>query len=212
MTIQVDCPKCGKVYQVGEDKAGKAFRCKECESRVSVPDDEADGGWDDFGDDDDFVGGSGRGAVSDPYRAPKKRTKKKSRRSRGSESMPSGVMMAVVGIGLLMLFNVFGIVMQGIQGNVAGMSGSAIRLGIEVVIMVGIFNRQTVARWTSVVLSSIALVLFTPCGIAIFFVDVPNMPQELKIILGAVLLGQALIEILIIAGLALPAAEEWFTN
>ena len=40
MTISVDCGGCGKTYQVGEDKAGKKFKCKKCGDVVSIPQDE----------------------------------------------------------------------------------------------------------------------------------------------------------------------------
>jgi len=44
MAIHVACPECQQNYQVGEDKAGRRFRCKKCEGMIDVP-----LGEDDFG-------------------------------------------------------------------------------------------------------------------------------------------------------------------
>ena len=43
MTISVQC-ECGKRYKVGDDKAGKRIKCRECGGAVSIPvrDDEFD--------------------------------------------------------------------------------------------------------------------------------------------------------------------------
>jgi len=37
MAIHVACPECQQNYQVGEDKAGRRFRCKKCEGMIDVP-------------------------------------------------------------------------------------------------------------------------------------------------------------------------------
>jgi uncharacterized RDD family membrane protein YckC len=38
MAINVTCPSCNQAYSVPDDKAGKKFRCKGCESVVTIPD------------------------------------------------------------------------------------------------------------------------------------------------------------------------------
>ncbi len=37
MPIRVQCPQCGKEYNVGDDKAGRRFQCKGCQASVVVP-------------------------------------------------------------------------------------------------------------------------------------------------------------------------------
>lgn len=37
MPIEIACAQCGKKYRINEDKAGKKFRCKQCESLILVP-------------------------------------------------------------------------------------------------------------------------------------------------------------------------------
>lgn len=40
MPISVECEGCGKNYKLGDDKAGKKFKCKECDAVVSIPEDD----------------------------------------------------------------------------------------------------------------------------------------------------------------------------
>lgn len=47
MPISVECPQCGKGYRVGDDKAGRKMKCKECDAVVTIP-----AGGDEFGDDE----------------------------------------------------------------------------------------------------------------------------------------------------------------
>jgi hypothetical protein len=35
--IEVSCSKCGKDYRVPEERAGKRFRCADCQAIVTVP-------------------------------------------------------------------------------------------------------------------------------------------------------------------------------
>lgn len=37
MAIEVSCPQCGQAYQIPDDKAGKKFRCKNCQETVDIP-------------------------------------------------------------------------------------------------------------------------------------------------------------------------------
>lgn len=53
MTIETDCPKCGKEYRLKDEMAGRRFRCKACQSPVTIPDLDASG--DDW--EADFLGG-----------------------------------------------------------------------------------------------------------------------------------------------------------
>lgn len=40
MPISVECPQCSKAYRVGDDKAGKRMKCKECDAVVAIPEEE----------------------------------------------------------------------------------------------------------------------------------------------------------------------------
>ena len=37
MAWNVSCPECEKRYRVGEDKAGRKFRCRDCGTTIRVP-------------------------------------------------------------------------------------------------------------------------------------------------------------------------------
>lgn len=50
MSISVSCPDCQQAYNVPDDKAGKKFRCKQCQAIVEVP-----GAQSEFGDVDPFA-------------------------------------------------------------------------------------------------------------------------------------------------------------
>ena len=41
MAWNVSCPKCGKRYRVGEDKAGRKVRCRGCGTAIRVPESRA---------------------------------------------------------------------------------------------------------------------------------------------------------------------------
>lgn len=137
MAITVECPGCGKMYRVPDDKAGKRFGCKQCQTAVSIPagDDDYDvGGYDDFGDDygDDDHG--------DDYGDPKprrrsaaqggSRPRKKQRRSKKSSANPGVIIGGVVG-GLVLI----GVVVGGIMliGNPFSAYGKHKRLADEAI-------------------------------------------------------------------------------
>jgi hypothetical protein len=121
--IDVQCPACGKAYRVGEDKAGKKFRCKGCEKIVSIPSaslieefDDYGAGVDDYGapadDRDDFSDAysprPSRGAGRPQTRRRKAMKKKKS--SGGKVGIIIGsVIGGVVVAGLLVVGIVFAV-------------------------------------------------------------------------------------------------------
>ena len=37
MPIKLKCPRCGESYKVADDRAGKSFRCRQCQGPVKVP-------------------------------------------------------------------------------------------------------------------------------------------------------------------------------
>lgn len=80
MAIVVTCDECGKKYRVGDDKAGKRMRCRECSNSLTIP------AADDFGDDEweDSPAPARRPAARKPGRAAT------SGKSRGSARKKSG--------------------------------------------------------------------------------------------------------------------------
>lgn len=100
MTIQVSCPDCGMAYEVPDDKAGKKFRCKQCETIVSIPDTDPPpvrgGGWDD--NDDDY--GDDRGIPNPVSRrrsgSSRSSRRRRSRSSDGGETVAPAIAMYVV--------------------------------------------------------------------------------------------------------------------
>ena len=54
MAWSVSCPECGKRYRVGEDKAGRKFRCRDCGTAIRVPEFDDVSGADDALADDSY--------------------------------------------------------------------------------------------------------------------------------------------------------------
>lgn len=116
MAISVACD-CGKTYKVGDDKAGKRFRCKECGEPLRVPENDLDDDWgddewgDDSGEEDDYE--------AEPVRPRRTRSStkgkgkgkgKKSKQTSGSNTMVfvaigAVVLVLAVGAGLYFAFS-----------------------------------------------------------------------------------------------------------
>lgn len=83
MAIQVRC-QCGKTYNLGDDKAGKRFRCQACQEIVEVPDSGMGGQEEAF--EEDFGGGTSRGDDEgddeNPYAAPRQSSRKSGKKGR----------------------------------------------------------------------------------------------------------------------------------
>lgn len=110
MPIKAKCRKCSKVYTVKDELAGKKFRCKQCQTPVTVPqpavilEEEPEPEEDLFGSNDDF-GGDEFGSFGDDFGddygddygepvRPKKRKKKpapKKKKRRKKKSSGPGV-------------------------------------------------------------------------------------------------------------------------
>ncbi len=86
MVWNVSCSECGKQHRVGEDKAGRKFRCRDCGTAIRVPESDDVSGEDDAFADDSYGGDdeyedqpippprrSGRGRTSARGRASKTR-------------------------------------------------------------------------------------------------------------------------------------------
>lgn len=92
MAIEIVCDDCGNKYRVSDDKAGSKVRCRECGSRIDVPD----------GDDDLF----------DTESATRPRSGKK--RKKGSSGPPAGVL---IGVGAVVGVVIIGIVLFSMLGG-----------------------------------------------------------------------------------------------
>lgn len=162
MPITAGCPQCGKTYRVKDDFGGKKFRCKACQGVVSVPEPQEPSGdpWDDL-DIDSFQDQGAADSHEAEYEfetppAPRRkaRTKKsRRRRSRSTDGMPVGVMIAVGCECVLILGNLAGIVLNIVQQTPSGACAPVFRILIELSIVLGLLNRQNVARWASIALS-----------------------------------------------------------
>jgi hypothetical protein len=221
MPISADCPQCGKTYRVKDDFAGKKFRCKACQAVVSVPEAKAPSGdpWDDldlgeFQEQDSYADDE----FAAPPATPQRRKKKKKSRSRAG-GMPVTVIIALCGIGLLMAFNLFGIVAQAVQGAVPGACGSCIRLLIEIAVLVGLINRSAATRWVAIILSGI-MALFLGLGVigVAFFLSQVELPPQAEVpefmipLLIVILSVQIVIEFVIIGTLLAPSSADYLNQ
>ncbi len=107
MSIAVSCGNCGKKYKLGDDKAGKKFRCKECSEPIRVPvlEDEFGDSWDEL--DEDYGEPSAAlppvsGSSGSQVRASSSRGKKRpARKSKGGPNV--GVIVGVAASVLLLV-------------------------------------------------------------------------------------------------------------
>ncbi|QDU06666.1 DUF1559 domain-containing protein [Gimesia aquarii] len=74
MSISFKCKKCGKGYKVGDDKAGKKIKCRQCAAPVQIPKAEVDDFSEDWEEEAEYTPPTRRRARSKP----KKQSKKKS--------------------------------------------------------------------------------------------------------------------------------------
>ena len=126
MSISAKCRKCGRRYSLKEEHAGRKFRCKECESVVTVPEPKADtevaddwdadfgGGMDyeDYGDDENY--GDDFGSPPPPPRPRKKKkpAAKKKRPKKRSSGSGNGGQAAKIGGAVFSGLVVLGIVIK----------------------------------------------------------------------------------------------------
>jgi hypothetical protein len=209
MSIDVACPECAKVHKLKEEAAGKKFRCKGCQAVVSIPEAaeiaEPDP-WDVVDED----------AEAPPPMA-RRRKPQPAKRARSSSSsgsgMPVTVIVSICINALMMAGNLFGIVTNLMAGNMPGVGGVFIRLGIEVAIIKGLIDRSSKTRWQAVVLDGIGLgfVFLCVAPLAIFFSDAvgKQMPAEGMAFLAIVFGAQVVLWIVDIVMLLSPSAKNY---
>lgn len=228
MSIETECDACGRAYRVKDDYAGKKFRCKTCDTVVQVPEPvlaDADP-WDDLDSadyedyDNPYSSGSppprtippvvGRHSVDEKRAAksPKKRQRKR------HDGMPTSIILAAVCIGILISLNGLGAISLFAEGELPKALGSGLRMAIEVVLLVGILQRQDNARKWAVGLAIFGAVAFFSCGTLVSITG-PAMFREADVaaedfaILVAVFFAQFLLDATIAIGLLMPSAKEY---
>jgi DNA-directed RNA polymerase subunit RPC12/RpoP len=99
MTIEFGCPDCSREYRVKDGLAGRGVTCKDCGSKISVPNPDAeDDEWDDYDEEP---------APAPVRRRPKKSSggskKKKAAASSGAAWKkimgPLAILIGIVGVG-----------------------------------------------------------------------------------------------------------------
>ena len=106
MSIAISCGNCGKKYKIGDDKAGKKFRCKECSEPIRVPvaENEFGDSWDELCE--DYGAPSAAlppvsGSAASQGRSSSSRGKK--RPARKSKSGPNVGVIAIIAASVLLL-------------------------------------------------------------------------------------------------------------
>ncbi len=137
MPIEFPCPNCGKSYRVGDDKAGRTFKCQKCQSAVKVPEGAPD---DEFGAvvGEDF-GNFDYGGMSAPVsHTPKKSAKSKSNKKKQKKQESNTGLLIGIAVGVVafvgIAIGVWALFLRGDGNGVAGTSppsgdGSAANAG-----------------------------------------------------------------------------------
>lgn len=233
MPISTFCGDCQKKYTVKDEMAGKRFRCKDCQSIVTVPDAPGEVDEDDpfsgvdlksagaairkrrhVEDDDDDDEGDDEN--ENPYRSPRSKSKpvKKKKRSRGP-GMPATAIIAIVLQCLIVLLHVVNclLVFIGEDDNGAHKTGTIIgalfRFTIAVSILTGLLQRKDNSRQWSRGLSILGLVVGGLAWVVLIAVG-PKTDENIGIII--VLTGQLMIWVGIIICLSTESAADWFNE
>jgi hypothetical protein len=221
MPIQVDCQQCGKEYRVADTAAGKKFRCKSCEGIVKVPAAESPqvpkDPWDDL-DLDAYESPVG-GAPPTTAPLPRRRSSKPGRRKASRSGMPIPVIGAIVCESVLILLNVVGVGGNLMEQNIGGACGSIFRILIEAAAIAGFVKAQKAAQITALVLCVLGIVFGLTCSGVLMFAagNLPaefqqQFPQDMMLILVAVIGFQILVWIVETILLLVPSSREYFIN
>jgi len=93
--------------------------------------------------------------------------------------MPVTVIVAIAVEALFVLLNIAGFIMQAVQKNFSGATGSGVRLAIEIGILTGFFQRKSSSRTSAIALSSVGLVLMFVCGgVVLFASQIPRSKRS----------------------------------
>ncbi|MCA9056012.1 MAG: hypothetical protein KDA75_19400 [Planctomycetaceae bacterium] len=188
MALTVDCPECQQTYSLKENHAGRRFRCKGCGHVITVPAELKSGGeaedpWDNL----DLAEMEGGDAVEEvttvrPVAGERFRSESPGKRSRqtalpGLFGLPVAVVIAIACEGVLILFNTANIVMGMLQHTSSGACISGVRVGLEILAILGYLQGNNLARMVSMWLSALGVVLLTTCAL-LFIVSPQALPAE----------------------------------
>ncbi|MBI3861605.1 MAG: hypothetical protein HY290_06890 [Planctomycetia bacterium] len=240
MSISCECPECGKRLKAADSAAGKKAKCPDCGGAVPIPvrkkpkPESADGGDFDLQNLDIDAGMAGpveeeqvacamcgemvKATASrcrycgENLEAPRRKTGKRS--SSSGPGMPVPVVIAFIVECLFIGLNGLGIVGNLMQSNIPGAGGSLVRMGIEVSIAAGLWQRKSSARMSALVLDGIGIVLMLVCGGFLLAMGQQpqfkaQIPQEMGAILVVILAGQIVLYITEIVALMTGSAQEY---
>ncbi|QDT91774.1 DUF1559 family PulG-like putative transporter [Gimesia algae] len=108
MTISFKCKKCGKNYKVSDDKAGKKFKCRQCEAPVRIPELETDDFSEDWEEPEpEYEAPARRRKSSAPKNKSKSKGRKKTSPGSNQNKLIAGgaIALVLIGGGLLFLFS-----------------------------------------------------------------------------------------------------------
>lgn len=177
MPISTVCTDCRKTYTVKEEMAGKRFRCKECQSIVTVPGASAESNEDDpfSGADLQSTGEAIRnrrrddedgGEDENPYSSPKAKSKPARKKKARGPSIPLIAIAAIVLQCLLTLYPVLWLIIVAAERELVSrgeiVAIMMIRLAIAISVLVGLIRRKQNARQWSRGLCIFGLIV---CGI-----------------------------------------------
>ena len=184
MPITFECPSCQKSYRVQDTHAGKKFRCKNCESVISVPFEEVEileEDEDDWGEDDSWNAPPASSNVpkkrpGSAKRRPKSKGRSSRRRSNSSDSMPVSLMVVLGVMGLVILINIGG-VLTSIAENPAYAVGRGMVTAIQLALLIGLIYRSNVARIITIIFSCLPVILSVVALIGAFLAA-DKLPAE----------------------------------
>jgi predicted Zn finger-like uncharacterized protein len=231
MAISVTCPSCSKSYQVKDDAAGKKFRCKACETVVTVPAESAapaaaEGDpWENLdlpAQEDPYASDNPYAFDAAPAAAPARRGKKRSAKAARGAGMPVTVIVALVCESILLLLSLIGLVGSAIVLDICGGFFQFIRVGLEAGAIYGYVQAVNVIRWISVVMCGLVLLLQLACaGIlgvgGVAMLQQANVPQDqlammqggIGVVIAVIVAGMVLYAT-ILGCLLSPSARDYF--
>jgi hypothetical protein len=231
MPISTLCGDCRKKYTLKDEMAGKKFRCKECQSVVTVPDGQTDDEDDPFAgvdlqsvgktvrrrrpveedDDDDDFDDDDRPSRRES-RTNSKPVKKK--RSRGP-SIPVSVIIAIVIQSLLTLFPVLGLLATVLANGadspqeLGSCAGLLTRMSIALCVLIGMFQRKHSARQWSRGLCTLGLI-FGAIAVALTLAIGAKTDEQVGMVM--IISFQWAVWLALLICLSTDSAADWFTE
>ena len=160
MPISISCPTCESKYQVKESAAGKKLRCRNCETVIPIPvlnrESEAEPDPPELAAPPLVRRQRSTSRSQEPDRSPRKKA---------GPAIPLTVLLAMLVEGLLIAFNGFNLVSGLVTGqaNPLGLAGIALRIALEIAILVGLWQGRHLARQAAMLLSGLGIAFVILC-------------------------------------------------